>query len=112
MRARMLGALMAATAGLMLGCQPSDGGGGGTQRDSGYDKTDQPAVNKLGTPDPVTEGGRVGRDYGGPNSGAQGNPPPEGYRGSGSDVNPPSKRILEEHKVGSSPAPRSPASSR
>lgn len=112
MRARMLGALMATAAILMVGCQRSEGGGGGTQEGAGYDKYNQPAVNKLGTPDPVTEGGRVGRNWGGINQGAQGNPPPEGYRGSGSTYNPPSKQILEQHKLGTSPAPRRPASSR
>lgn len=111
MRARTLGALMAATA-VLMGCQPTEGGGGGVQEAPGYDKTDQPAVNPLGTPDPVTEGGRVGRDWGGRNEGAHGNPPPEGYRGSGSDYNPPNPRILEKQKIGASPAPRSPASSR
>ncbi len=112
MRARTLGALMAATAVMLSGCQPSDGGGGGTQQAPGYDKNDQPAVNKLGTPEPPIEGGRVGREAEGPNRGAHGNPPPEGYRGSGSQYNPPPAPILKKQKVGTSPAPRTPPSSR
>lgn len=120
MRARTFGALMAASTVLLAGCQPSDGGGGGAtdrgqvppaQTQPGYNPRNQPPVNKLGTPDPVLEGGRVGRDAQGPNRGAQGNPPPEGYRGSGSNYNPPGAKILEQQKRGASPAPRKPASS-
>lgn len=109
---------MAASTVLLAGCQPSDGGGGGDRRaaptdqtGTGYNPRNQPPVNQLGTPDPVMEGGRVGRDAQGPNRGAQGNPPPEGYRGSGSNYNPPDAKILEQQKRGVSPAPRNPTSS-
>lgn len=115
MRARTLGALMTAAAVMLSGCQPSRGGGGGSQgpsgQGSGYNSSNQPAVNTLGTPGPVTEGGRVGTETGGPNAGAHGNPPPEGYRGSGSTYNPPSGQVLRQQKIGASPAPRKPASS-
>lgn len=122
MRARTLGALMT-TAVMLAGCQPSREGGGGGAPDEGaaarpgerggaYNPANQPPINHLGTPDPVLEGGRVGRQADGPNRGAQGNPPPEGYRGSGSAYNPPPSHVLEKQKIGASPAPRIPAPSR
>ncbi|HEY9854589.1 MAG TPA: hypothetical protein V6D05_02540, partial [Stenomitos sp.] len=114
-----LGALMTATV-LLVACQPSRGGGGGASQkqappphvEPGYNPNNQPAVNELGTPGPVLEGGRVGREAEGPNRGAQGNPPPEGYRGSGSRYNPPPTPILEKQKIGASPSPAAPARSR
>lgn len=120
MRARTLGALMTATT-VLAGCQPSDGGGGGAaegqepppaQTQPGYNPRNQPAINQLGTPGPVLEGGRVERDVRGPNRGAQGNPPSEGYGGSGSAYTPPSSKILKQQKRGASPAPGTPAPSR
>lgn len=120
MPARTLGALVTAAVVLLVGCQPRGGGGGTPKRQQvpaagtvpGYNPVNQPAVNQLGTPGPVTEGGRFGREGGGPNAGAHGNPPPEGYRGSGSTYNPPSGPVLERQKLGNSPAPSGPASTR
>lgn len=123
MRVRTLAMLAIAIALLSQGsCQRAGGGGGPAAHapqgsvpaanQPGYSAQNPPPINAQGTPTPPERGGRVIRQEGGPNGGSYGNPPPEDYHGSGSDVNPPQPSVLKRSKVGTSPAPKLPSASR